>query len=67
VLYYRGIHRLGPVVANGIMLITPFVTYLTAAIVLREQLDLVELAGGILVVAGGACLVFAKGQVEEIL
>ncbi len=67
VLYYRGIHRLGPVVANGIMLITPFVTYLAAALVLREQLDLVELAGGILVVAGGACLVFAKGQVEEIL
>ncbi len=67
VLYYRGIHRLGPVVANGIMLITPFVTYLAAASILHEQLDLVELAGGILVVAGGACLVFAKGQVEEIL
>jgi drug/metabolite transporter (DMT)-like permease len=65
VLYYRGIHRLGPVVANGITLLTPFVTYLVAIPVLDERLSVAELLGGLLVVAGGGLLVFARGQVEK--
>jgi drug/metabolite transporter (DMT)-like permease len=65
VLYYRGIHRLGPVVSSGIMLVTPFVTYLVAAFLLDERLSATEWAGGIVVVAGGALLVLARGQVEK--
>jgi len=65
VLYYRGIHRLGPVVANGVTLLTPFVTYLAAALILDERLSGVELSGGLLVVVGGGLLVFARGQVES--
>jgi drug/metabolite transporter (DMT)-like permease len=65
VLYYRGIHRLGPVVANGITLLTPFVTYRTAIATLDERLSGAELLGGLLVVAGGGLLVFARGQVEK--
>jgi drug/metabolite transporter (DMT)-like permease len=66
VLYYRGIHRLGPVVSSGIMLITPFVTYLVAALVLAERLSAVEMIGGVIVVLGGALLVVARGQIEKI-
>lgn len=65
VLYYRGIHRLGPVVSSGIMLGTPFVTYLGAALLLGERLSGVELFGGLMVVAGGAMLVAARAQVER--
>lgn len=65
VLYYRGIHRLGPVVSSGIMLATPFVTYLGAAVCLGERLSGMELAGGLAVVAGGALLVGARAQVER--
>jgi len=65
VLYYRGIHRLGPVVSSGIMLATPFVTYLAAAVFLGERLSRLELAGGLLVVLGGALLVAARSQVER--
>ncbi len=65
VLYYRGIHRLGPVVSSGIMLITPFVTYLVAALFLSERLSAVEMVGGVVVVGGGALLVVARGQIEK--
>lgn len=65
VLYYRGIHRLGPVVSSGIMLGTPFVTYLGAALFLGERLSGTELFGGLLVVAGGALLVAARAQIER--
>ena len=65
VLYYRGIHRLGPVVSSGIMLVTPFVTHLTAAIVLGERLTRLEWLGGLLVVVGGGVLVAARAKVER--
>lgn len=65
VLYYRGIHGIGPVVASGTMLAGPFVTYLTAAIFLPEdKLTLIQLLGGAVVVAGGLALVKAKAQIE---
>jgi drug/metabolite transporter (DMT)-like permease len=65
VLYYRGIHRLGPVVSSGIMLATPFVTYLGAAVFLGERLSRMELGGGALVVIGGALLVAARARAER--
>jgi len=64
VLYFRGIHELGPVVASGITLITPFVTYLAAAILLGERLSRIEWLGGTLVVVGGGLLVLARAQIE---
>jgi drug/metabolite transporter (DMT)-like permease len=66
VLYYRGIHELGPVVASGMSLVTPFVTYLAAAILLGERLGGLEWLGGLLVVAGGALLVLARAQIENL-
>ncbi|MGQ9576247.1 MAG: DMT family transporter [Thermoguttaceae bacterium] len=65
VLYYRGIHRLGPLVSHGITLLTPFVTYLAAMVCLGEELSGVELLGGVLVVLGGCLLILARAQVEE--
>ena len=65
VMYYRGIHRLGPVVASGMLMATPFVTYTGAALALGETMAPAQLAGGITVVAGGVLLVVAKGQVER--
>ncbi len=64
IMYYRGIHRLGPVVANGIMVATPFVTYVGAAIFLGEQLTALQWAGGLAVLGGGLLLVVARGQVD---
>jgi drug/metabolite transporter (DMT)-like permease len=64
VLYFRGIHELGPVVASGITLVTPFVTCLAAAILLGERLNGIEWLGGILVVGGGGLLVLARAQIE---
>jgi len=65
VLYYRGIHRLGPVVASGMSLMTPFVTYLAAVFFLGERLNGVEWLGGALVVVGGGLLVLARAQIES--
>lgn len=65
VLYYRGIRRLGPVVASGVLLGTPFVTLLAAWLALDERMTALELAGGLAVVLGGACLVRAKARLER--
>lgn len=64
VLYYRGIHGIGPVVASGTMLAGPFFTYLAAAIFLpADTITAAQLLGGVTVVAGGAALVKARSQV----
>jgi drug/metabolite transporter (DMT)-like permease len=65
VLYYRGIHRLGPVVASGMSLMTPFVTYLAAVVLLGERLNGLEWLGGVFVVGGGGLLVLARAQIES--
>lgn len=62
VLYYRAILRLGPVVSSGLLLATPFITYLWAALFLEERMTAMQLAGGLLVIVGGAFLVKAKAQ-----
>jgi len=64
VLYHRGIHRLGPVVASGVLLVTPFLTYLGSAIFLKESMTAMQLAGGASVVVGGALLVRARAEAE---
>jgi len=60
VLYYRGIHRLGPVVSVGLLLGQPLVTYAGAALALGETLSWVQALGGVAVVAGGALLLAAE-------
>jgi drug/metabolite transporter (DMT)-like permease len=47
------------------LMATPFLTCLNAAIFLRESLTWVQFLGGIGVVAGGVLLVIAQGQVER--
>jgi drug/metabolite transporter (DMT)-like permease len=66
VLYYRGIHELGPVVASGMSLATPFVTYVAAAVLLGERLSRTQWLGGLLVVVGGALLVVARAQINTV-
>ena len=65
VLLYQAIQQFGPVVASGVQLVTPFITYLIAAICLGERLTSTEWGGGILLIVGGALLVMARLQVEE--
>lgn len=65
VLYYRAIHRLGPIVCGGLLLVTPFVTCLGAELVGQERLTLVQFLGGIAIVLGGALLLKAKGETER--
>jgi drug/metabolite transporter (DMT)-like permease len=67
VLYYRGIHELGPVVASGMSLVTPFVTYLAAAVLLGERLSGLQWLGGLLVVVGGGLLVLARAEIEGLM
>ena len=66
VLYYKGIHKLGPIVANGVMMATPFITYLGAWLILGERLTLIQFFGGITIVLGGIILVIAKSQVQKV-
>ncbi len=64
VLLYRGIHEIGPVITSGVQMAAPFVTCSLAAVFLvNETLTGRQLAGGILVVAGGLLLVKAEVKV----
>jgi len=65
ILYYRGIHGLGPVVASGITMASPFVTYLFAVAFLGERLTAGQFAGGLAVVAGGVLLVGARAGMPD--
>ena len=66
VLYYRGIHGIGPVVASGAMMAGAFVTYSLAVLTLGETMPVVQLLGGAGVVIGGLALVKARAQVQRI-
>ncbi len=65
VLYYRAIHRLGPVVSVGVLLAQPFVTDAGAAVFLGETLSALQTVGGLAVVGGGALLLAASAAVEH--
>ena len=64
-LYYRGIHGLGPVIANGMLMATPFVTYIGAWIFLKEKMTGMQMLGGFVIVAGGVLLVRSKARIER--
>ena len=63
VLYYRGIHGLGPVVANGLSMAAPFFTYFGALILLGERIMPLRLIGGIGVIVGGVLLVLTRASI----
>jgi len=65
VLYYRGIHGIGPVITSGVNLGSPFVTCLIASFFPGEGITALQFAGGVTVVAGGAVLVLAQGRAEQ--
>jgi len=62
VMYHRGIHALGPVIANGMLLATPLVTIVGAILFLDESMTLLQIAGATLVLAGGTFLFAAKNR-----
>ena len=65
VLYYRAIHRLGPIISSGVLLAAPFLTFLGAWITLGERMSGLQFVGGITIIAGGVCLLKAKAQIES--
>ncbi len=65
VLLYQAIRYLGPVVANGVQVISPFITYGVAAVCLGERLTPMEWVGGWVLVVSGIMLVVARMQVER--
>ncbi len=64
-LYYRGIHGLGPVIATGILMAVPFITYIGAWIFLDEKMTWIQMLGGVIIVFGGVLLVRSKARTER--
>jgi drug/metabolite transporter (DMT)-like permease len=60
VMYHRGIHALGPVIASAMLLGTPLVTILGAVLFLHESMTPLQIAGAALVLGGGGFLFRAK-------
>ncbi len=65
VLLYQAIQYFGPVVASGVQIIAPFITYGVAAVCLGERMTPSEWGGGLLLVASGVMLVVARVQVDR--
>lgn len=65
VLYYHSIHSLGATVSAGLLMSTPFVTAVLAALFLGEKMNAAQAAGGLSMIAGGGLLLLARGQVQE--
>ena len=66
IFYLRGVHGIGPVVANGITLVGPFWTYLIAMYFLGETMTGLQVVGGLTVVAGGLALIKAKARADRL-
>ncbi len=64
VFYFRSIHGLGPVVSTGLLMAIPFVTHVTASLFLKERMTSLQLAGGLILVAGGVLLVIARSRAD---
>lgn len=64
VVYYRGIHGVGPVVANAITMTGPFATGLLAMAFLGERPGILQWLGGGMIVCGGLVLVRSKARIS---
>ena len=64
-LYYRGIHGIGPVISNGMLMATPFLTYIGAWIFLDEKMTWMQMLGGVVIVAGGILLVLSEARIKR--
>jgi drug/metabolite transporter (DMT)-like permease len=62
IMYHRGIHALGPVIASAMLLGTPLVTILGAVLFLDESMTPLQIAGAALVLGGGGFLFRAKSH-----
>jgi len=60
VFYYAALNRLGVAITSGILLISPFITAVLSIVIYGERLNLVQWAGGAVLVAGTALLVAAQ-------
>lgn len=60
VLFYQAIRALGPVISEGTLSLTPFITALAANLLFGEHLTRGQWIGGILLVAAVFCLLGAR-------
>jgi drug/metabolite transporter (DMT)-like permease len=64
VMYYIGIKGLGAIIADGLLLATPFATLVLSILFLNEKMTIWQIAGGASIVAGSVLLVIAKGRID---
>ena len=65
VLMYYVLSRLGAIIEGGAEMVTPFVTFLGAAMLFGERLSGLQWAGGLGVIAGGALMISAHKRSFE--
>lgn len=70
VFFFRAIHRIGPIISEGSLLLLPFLTALLAFFTLHERMSRAEWIGGMILVASCAALLFSRllrmaGREEE--
>lgn len=64
VFFFRAIHVLGPIRAEGSLLLIPFLTALLAVPILGERLSALQWTGGFLLTAGCAFLLFSRTRID---
>ncbi len=62
VMYYHALKGVGAIVADGVLMVSPFLTVAGSAYLLGETLSALQTVGGSLLVASGVLLVVAHGR-----
>ncbi len=62
VFFFRAIHTLGPIRAEGSLTLIPFITAVMAVPLLGERLAPVQWVGGVLLIGGCLILLFSRAQ-----
>jgi len=60
VFFFRAIHRIGPIISEGSLLLLPFLTALLAFFTLHERMSRAEWIGGVILVASCAVLLLSR-------